>query len=169
MALDTILPSFYNLNESEVINNSDIPAGAVIFCKDSTNIYMTPVTGGVPQKMSEVIISLTEEARQDILAPVNGKYYFCYDSGKLWTYYNAWFCLNAAAFVIDEVVLDTQNGGKLRAVVNDVKIRAGAVGTFVPDPSVRDLISNITVTCTNGTATIAATGSYPIFGKLKIG
>lgn len=164
----TIIPTFYNLNESAVIGATNIPEGAVIFCNDSTNIYMVPIGGTTPQKMSEVIISLTESARSLILAPVNGKYYFCYDTGKLWTYYNAWFCLNAAAFTVDNVELTSSNG-TLSGVVNDAKITAGQVGVFIPDPSIMDLASNLTVTCTNGRATISGTGNYPIFGKLKIG
>ena len=52
--------------------------------------------------------------------------------------------------------------------VNDSRITSSCTGTFVPDLSVNDLISNITVTCANGSATITATCGYEIPGVLKI-
>ena len=37
---------FYELYESEVLAATNLKAGAFICCKDSTNMYMVPTTGG---------------------------------------------------------------------------------------------------------------------------
>ena len=57
-------------------------------------MYMVPTNGGTPIKMAETTLFVTNSAREAILAPVNGKKYFCYDTGKMWVYYNGWICLN---------------------------------------------------------------------------
>lgn len=159
---------FFELNESQVLANPNgLVPGSFICCKDSTNIYMVPTDGTNPVKMSETTKYMTETERANILAPVNGKKYFCYDTGRLWVYYNDWFCLNPSSkveFDIEDVIVS--NTGS--ATVSDSRITASSTGTFFPDMSVNDLISNIVVTCDNGSATITATCSYEIPGVLKI-
>ena len=159
---------FYELNESQVLaDSSALVPGSFICCEDSTNMYMVPTDGTKPIKMSETTKFMTETQRANILAPVNGKKYFCYDTGKLWVYYNGWFCMNPSStveFDIEDVTVS--NTGSV--TVNDSRITSSCTGTFVPDLSVNDLISNITVTCANGSATITATCSYEIPGVLKI-
>ena len=65
--------TFYELNESEVLSGSSFEPGSLICCKDSTNIYMTPTNGTIPVKMAETTQFMTESARANILAPINGK------------------------------------------------------------------------------------------------
>lgn len=86
--------SFYELNESEVLSATGMEAGSFICCKDSTNIYMVPVTGSKPVKMADTVIFLTDSQRQNMLAPINGKFYYCTDTSKYWVYYNTWICIN---------------------------------------------------------------------------
>lgn len=158
---------FYELNESEVLSSKSIPAGALICCKDSTNIYMIPTNGGSAVKMAETTRFLTEAARKAILAPINGKKYFCYDIGKMWIYYNDWICINpeiTSEFDIEDVTLPTTGS----IVVSDTRIKSTNTGTFIPDASMSDLAASITVACADGKATITGTTSYPVSGVLKI-
>ena len=158
---------FYELYESEVIAATNLKPGAFICCKDSTNMYMVPTSGGKAVKMAETTKFLTDAERQNILAPINGKKYFCYDTGKMWIYYNDWICINPSVqseFDIEYVVLSKTGS----TTVTDSRITASSTGTFVPDLSVADLVSNLSVTCTNGSATITGTTSYDITGTLKI-
>lgn len=159
--------AFYELNESAVVNATNFPAGALICCKDSTNIYMVPTAGAKPVKMSDTTIYSTEAVREALLAPINGKQYFCYDTGKMWIYYNKWVCLNpdiVSEFDIENVVL-TSTGS---VTVTDSRIKSTHNGTFIPDLSVADLVTGISVSCANGSATITGTTSYDIVGTLKI-
>ena len=158
---------FYELNESEVISATNLKAGAFICCKDSTNMYMVPTTGGKAVKMAETTKFLTEAERAAILAPINGKKYFCYDTGKMWIYYNNWICINPSAqveFDIENVVLSKTGS----VTISDSRITASSKGTFTPDLSVADLVTNTKVTCAAGSATITGTTSYDIPGTLKI-
>ena len=159
---------FFELYESEVLASSSLAAGSFICCKDSTNMYMVPTTGGKAVKMAETTKFLSDTERRNILAPINGKKYFCYDTGKMWIYYNNWICINPDAapseYDIENVVLTKT--GSVR--VNDSRITAKNTGVFTPDLSVNDLVSNINVTCAAGYATITGTTSYDIPGTLKI-
>lgn len=159
--------NFYELNESEVSTGSFDP-GCIIFCKDSGNIYFTTTDGSAAKtKMSDTLKILTEAQRKSMLAPINGKMYFCYDTGKLWMYYNDWACLNATdenSFDIEQVIVPKTGS----VTVSDNRITAGASAEFVPDASVADLITNIAVTTAAGSATITGTTSYDVSGTLKI-
>lgn len=159
---------FYELNESAVLApSSNLEPGSLVCCKDSTNIYMVPTDGSNPVKMAETTKFLTESERSSMLAPINGKNYFCYDTGKMWVYYNSWICLNpdiVSEFDIENVVL-TSTG---TVTVQDSRITASNTGTFIPDLSVADLVSNPSVTCAAGSATVTGTTSYDIPGTLKI-
>ena len=159
---------FFELNESEVLASNSLEPGSFICCKDSTNMYMVPTVGGKAVKMAETTRFLTESERNNILAPINGKKYFCYDTGKMWVYFNAWICINPdaekAEFDIENVVL-TSSGS---VTVSDSRISTSSSGTFIPDLSVNDLVTGISVTCNNGSAIVRGTTSYDIPGTLKI-
>ena len=158
---------FYELNESEVLASTSLTPGSFVCCNDTSNIYMVPTTGGKAVKMAETTKFLTEKERSDILTPINGKKYFCYDTGKMWIYFNDWICINPTVipeFYIENVVLS--NIGSV--IVSDSRITTTRTGVFIPDLSVNDLISNIKVTCSDGFATITGTTSYDIPGTLKI-
>ena len=158
---------FYELYESEVLASDSLKPGAFICCKDSTNMYMVPTSGGKAIKMAETTKFLTETERSNILAPINGKKYFCYDTGKMWVYYNQWVCINPTTqteFDIENIVLEKTGS----TIVPDNRITISSKGTFIPDMSVSDLVSGISVVCANGSATITGTTSYDIPGTLKI-
>lgn len=158
---------FFELLESQVVDKTNIKAGSFICCKDSTNMYMVPTSGGKPIKMAETTKFTTESERESLLAPINGKTYYCYDTGKMWIYYRGWTCLNPdinTEFDIEEVSL-TSSG---TVTVNDSRIKSTSTGNFYPDPSVADLVSNINVSCQNGKAIVTGTTSYTVFGTLKI-
>lgn len=157
---------FYELLESAVINNSNLKAGSFICCKDSKNVYMVPTTGGVPVKMADTILLVTDSARQQLLTPVDGKFYFCTDTKKLWAYSEDWVCINDVSTT--EFSLDVTIPSTGSVTVTDSRITAESTGTFMPDDSVSDLISDVSVTCTSGSATVSGTCSYPIMGILRI-
>lgn len=157
---------FYELLESQVVGNTKLKAGSYICCKDSKNIYMVPTTGGVPVKMADTVIFLTETERKNLLAPVDGKFYFCTDTQKYWAYYNDWVCINAVQSSEFSIEATIPTSGSV--VISDSRITANNTGTFTPDYSVSDLVSNVSVTCTAGKATIKGTCSYPIMGTLRI-
>jgi hypothetical protein len=159
--------TLYELNESQVINKTGLAAGSLIACKDSANIYMVPTAGGTPIKMAETIYYITESARANILAPINGKSYFCYDTGKMWVYYNEWVCLNSdisTEFDIENVELPSSGS----VTVSDSRIKTTSTCTFIPDLSVADLVSSVSVTAASGSATITGTTSCTIPGTLKV-
>lgn len=162
-----MMVNFYELNESEVINATGISSGSLICCKDSSNIYMVPTAGSTPVKMSDTVKMLTNTQRVNMLAPINGKMYFCYDTGKMWMYYNNWILITSDdtnSFDIDNVVLPSSGS----VSVTDTRIKSGSSAEFVPDNSVADLVSSISVTCAAGKATITGTTSYDISGTLKV-
>lgn len=165
---------FYQLNESEVLNsNGKLPRGSFICCKDSSNIYIIPKLGndGTPVKLSDTIKILTEAQRKNLLTPINEKMYFCYDTGKMWVYYNDWFCLSIDdnSFDIDQVVLPAPTSGTTSTVVvSDSRIKTGATAEFVPDPVFIDLVSDISTTVAAGKVTITGTTSYAVQGTVKI-
>ena len=158
--------NFYELLESEVINKTTLAAGSFICCKDSKNVYMVPTTGGKPVKMADTILLITDSARKALLTPVDGKFYFCTDTKKMWAYSGDWICINevqASEFSLEATIPTTGS-----VTVTDSRITAKNTGTFMPDYSVSDLVSNVTVTCANGSATIKGTCKYPIMGVLRI-
>ena len=165
---------FYQLNESEVLNsNGKLPRGSFICCNDSSNIYIIPKLGndGTPVKLSDTIKILTEAQRKNLLTPINEKMYFCYDTGKMWVYYNDWFCLSIDdnSFDIDQVVLPAPTSGTTSTVVvSDSRIKAGATAEFVPDPVFIDLVSDISTTVAAGKVTVTGTTSYAVQGTVKI-
>lgn len=158
--------NFYELNESQVIGNTKLAAGSFICCKDSTNVYMVPSTGGAPVKMADTVIFLTDTQRKNLLVPIDGKFYFCTDTKKYWAYYGDWVCLNAD--VASEFALEATIPTTGTVTVSDSRITAKNTGVFIPDYSVSDLVSGVTVTCAAGKATIKGTCSYPIMGTLRI-
>lgn len=166
--------NFYQLNESEVLNsNGKLPKGSFICCKDSSNIYVVPKEGAnsIPIKLSDTIKILTESQRKSLLTPINEKMYFCYDTGKMWVYYNDWFCLSIDnnSFDIDQVVLPAPTSGTTSTVeVSDSRIKAGATAEFVPDPVFIDLVSDISTTVAAGKVTVTGTTSYAVQGTVKI-
>ena len=116
-------------------------------------------------RMAEPILFITEAERQT-MTPMAEKVYFCTDTDKLWVYYDKWVCINEDAvdsFEIDMVLSKTGS-----TTVTNSRISANSVGAFVPDISVADLVSDIVVTFTDGSATVTGTTSYDIPGVLKI-
>ena len=151
--------NFYELNESQVIGNTKLAAGSFICCKDSTNVYMVPSTGGTPVKMADTVIFLTNTQRQNLLVPIDGKFYFCTDTKKYWAYYGDWVCLNPDT--VSEFALEATIPTTGSVTISDSRITANNTG-------VSDLVSGVTVTCAAGSATIRGTCSYPIMGTLRI-
>ena len=86
---------------------------------------------------------------------------------RIWIYYNYRIDVDPDAvseFDIENVVL-TPTGS---VTVLDSRIKSSNIGLFIPDLSVDDLVSDISVTCADGSATITGTTSYDIVGVLKI-
>ena len=167
---------FYELYESEVLN-SKLEPGALICCKDSANIYMVPTdpaAGTAPVKMGDTVKFLTEEQRLDMLAPINGKLYFTYNTGRLWIYFNDWKCLNrdagleGAQFSYEHITVTPGSS----ITINATNAKNTSSAEFVPDLSVIDLINldNVQLICSEGLVTVkgASTMSYPITGRVLL-
>lgn len=165
---------FYQLNESEVLNsNGKLPKGSFICCKDSSNIYVVPKEGAnsIPIKLSDTIKILTESQRRNLLTPINEKMYFCYDTGKMWVYYNDWFCITVDndSFDIDQVVLPAGVDGAISSVeVTDSRIKVGTTAEYVVDPVFADLVTNISTTVSEGKVVVNGKTSYAVQGTVKI-
>jgi hypothetical protein len=85
----------------------------------------------------------------------------------MWVYYNEWVCLNSdisTEFDIENVELPSSG----TVSVSDSRIKTTSTCTFIPDLSVADLVSGITITAAAGSATITGTTSYTIPGTLKV-
>lgn len=157
---------FYELLESQVVGNTKLNPGSYICCKDSKNIYMVPTAGGVPVKMADTVIFLTESERDNLLVPMDGKFYFCTDTKKYWAYYGDWICINptqSSEFTLEATIPVTGS-----VDISDSRITASNLGVFIPDDSVSDLVDIVRVVCSDGKATITGSCEYPIMGILKI-
>jgi hypothetical protein len=160
----------FELVDSEVQSASSsekLPAGGFICAPDTGNIYFVPDGTNKAIKMANDVMYLTDEDRLDLLAPIGKKLYYCTDTGKIWVYNTDWLCLNPTvhdAYDIEPVILDSTG----TVTVTDNRITSKDTGVFVPDYSVADLVSNIKVTCADGSATITGTTKYQIPGTLKI-
>lgn len=154
----------YDITEAE-LTSKPFEAGAMYFCNDSGNLYIDSVAEQSRTIMSsEVKIIGTETERSNILAPIPNKIYCVLDSGNMYIYSGgAWVRLGATQFEISDVVLDASP-----ATINDSRIRSANTAVFVPDLSVRDLVTINSVSCANGSATVIYTASYPITGRLIV-
>lgn len=116
-------------------------------------------------RMAEPVLFITEAERQSMTPQVE-KIYYITDTEKLWVYYDEWVCINDDASLNYEIETMIPASGSI--TITDSRISGSSLGTFVPDLSVIDLVDNITVTFTEGSATITADTSYDIPGTLKI-
>lgn len=154
----------YDITEAE-LSSKPFEAGAMYFCNDSGNVYIDSVAESARILMSsEVKILGTEIERTSILAPIPNKIYCVLDSGKMYIYSSgAWVALGITQFEISDVILDSSP-----ATISDTRIKAANTAAFVPDLSVRDLVTINNVSCANGSATVIYTASYPITGRLIV-
>ena len=156
----------YDLTESDV-SMKPYEAEALYYCTDSKNIYFDSPTEGERIKMSsDTIILATEATRRSLLAPIADKIYVVLDSACMYIYSGGnWIRLNQTEFEISNVEV---NAG--RATVNDSRILAGHTAKFIPDPSIADLITSSSVTCTAGHASVTVSPTtYKFFGRLLVG
>lgn len=64
-----------------------------------------------------------------------------------------------------EPVILTSSGS---VTVTDSRIKDTSTAVFIPDISVNDLVSNLSVVCSQGSAIITGTTSYDIPGVLRV-
>lgn len=157
---------YYDLTESDV-SAKPYESEAIYYCSDSRNIYFDSPTEGERIKMSsDTIILSTESERKSILAPIADKIYIVLDSACMYIYSGGkWTALNQTGFEISDV--QVSNG---IATINDSRILAGHTAKFIPDPSIADLVTSSSVTCTAGYASVVVSpATYKFFGRLLVG
>ena len=139
---------------------------AVYFCSDTGNIYFDSITNGCRTKMSNTIIILTTETeRNNILAPIPNKLYCILQTGCLYIYSGGkWIQFGGLEkFQFSNVVVE--NGS---LTITDNRISSLCTAVFIPDLSVADLVSNISVQCSAGSLKVTLTANYPIPGTVYV-
>ena len=156
----------YDLTESDVLAKP-YEAEALYYCTDSKNIYFDSPTEGERIKMSsDTIILSTEYERKNMLAPIADKIYIVLNSASMYIYSSGkWIALNQTEFEVPNVQISAGS-----AIVTDTRILAGHTAKFIPDPSIADLITSNSVTCTAGRATVTVNPTtYNFFGRVLVG
>lgn len=158
------LIKFYDVTESALMKK-EYDAETLYFCRDTGKLFMDSVEEGARiQIASEITVLGTENDRTSMLAPVPAKLYVVLESGSIYFYANGWIKLgHKEQFHFPNVVV--QNG---TLTITDSRISAGDTATFVPDLSVIDLASNISVSCTTGSLTVTLTADYDIPGEVIV-
>jgi len=158
------LIKFYDITES-ALSKKAFESEALYCCNDTGNMYYDSPAEGSRKELSSNLIKLnTESDRTNILAPIPNKIYCIIATGCMYIYTTKWNRLGSREFSIDNLILE----GTSPLKVSDARITDIDTAEFVPDLTVADLLTKCTVTCSNGSASIAFTASYPIPGVLKI-
>ena len=152
---------YYEITKGE-LENKAYEEGAMYYCYDTSDTYLDSVNNGRISIAKDIIIST--EANKP-LAPQPERLYVMVDTGTLWIYFNnAWVQIGRKAQI--HFCNVTVSGGSL--VITDSRILASDTAMFVPDMSVADLCSDISVVCEEGKITVTLTSSYDIFGEVIV-
>ena len=156
---------YFDITEN-ALKQKAFEAEAIYFCVDSGNVYLDSIAEKQRIKMaSEIIFLATETSKDDILAPLPNKIYCVLESGKM--YINpagTWIPVGGTSQIeFNNVFVEDKT-----LSVTDVRIKPINTGEFIPDSSVADLVTSISVVCADGSATITLVSDYPIPGRLII-
>lgn len=155
--------SFHEMNQAD-LDTVEVPAGGFILTRDAGNLYIVDTEGNRVKIQPDIIMIPTEAEREAMLAPIPYKLYAILETGMLYSYTTDWLQLagkeHPIPITVPEYEIDTPYA--------DANITADRVGTFVPDASIADLVTDIAVVCAEGTATVTCTSDYPVFGTLII-
>lgn len=141
----------------------------VYWCTDERFIAVDSILTKKREIISSTIeLIATEAERRAILAPIPNKFYVVLDSGRVyWHTGSAWVKLGGNE-VIYKGNICVSNG---TFTLSDSRINAAnSTGEFFPDLEVLDLVTNSSVSCGNGSATVnlATTTELDIPGVLII-
>ena len=158
------LIKFYDVTES-ALANSPYEAESMYFCRDTGKIYVDSIKEGARVLMSsEITVLATENDRTSMLAPVPTKLYVIIESGSIYFYSGGWIKLgHKEQFHFPNVLVEN---GKL--TITDNRISAGDTAVFIPDLSVIDLATGVSVVCANGSLTVSLTADYDIPGEVIV-
>ena len=171
MPMPTVIYKFQDCLSSE-LRTLPIVAGTLIYCRDTGENWYDTLEGTRISVSRYVVVFQTDSERTSYLEMSNDTLYIVVATRKLYVYSGGWICLNGSS--TDTFYFDVENvevpSGATGTTVTDGRILDGCSGTFVPIPSLTDLFTGATVTCSTGSATIKLTGTnnYPIIGTLKI-
>lgn len=156
--------NFYDVTES-ALKTKSFEAENLYFCRDTGKIFLDSIEEGARIQMaSELIVLGTESARTSILAPVPEKLYVVIESGSIYIYSGSWVKLgHKEQFHFANVLV--QDG---TLTIEDSRITATDTATFIPDLSVIDLASDISVSCAAGSLTVTLTSDYDIPGEVIV-
>lgn len=154
--------NFYDITKSE-LDSKAFEAGAMYYCTDTKGIYVDSVNSGERESMAQNAIIINKESEKP-LAPIPGKLYCVIESGLVYTYVNGdWKCLSPRKLYFEDIVV---SGGS--ATVTNASILASDTAVFLVDPSLKDLVSAVSVSCKSGSCTITLNSNYDIYGTLII-
>lgn len=152
---------YYEITKGE-LEKKAYEEGSLYYCYDTSDTYLDSASNGRICIAKDII--LTTEANKP-LAPQPERLYVMIDTGTLWIHYNnAWVQLGRKAQI--HFCNVTVTGGTL--TISDSRISATDTAVFIPDISVADLCSAISVTCAAGSLTVRLTSSYDIFGEVIV-
>ncbi len=133
------------------------------FCSDRGEIFLdSPRTGKRESFGSSITIVATEEEKN--ANPINGKLYHVLSTNVLYAYSDGeWIIVSCDTMTFYDILVSDGS-----YTVNDDRIHSAFKAVFIPDNSVKDLASNISVVCEEGKCIITLTAEYPIIGTLII-
>ena len=146
----------------EQLNSKEFDSEGFYFCSDSGEIFLdSPRTGKRESFGISAIIIPTED--QKPTNPKNGSLYYVLSTKYLYLYSDRWIVVSCETITFYNIVV---SGGKY--ILEDERIHSLFEAIFIPDDSISDLASNISVVCEEGKCTITLTSDYDIFGTLII-
>lgn len=158
----------YDITKAD-LNSKPFTAGAFYVCGDTGELFLDSERDNARIPIASDILFLTTEAnRLNLLAPVPNKIYCILESSKLYISDGVnWSCLSGGDSQkhISNIVVD-HSTNTFEYV--DSSITKDTKAIFIPDLSITDLVSNVSVSCTTGKATITLESDYDIIGELII-
>lgn len=156
------LPTFKEIEELQCpVDSIPLVEGQIIFCSDTGNMYKD--TRARTKLSKDIIILNNLTALNNILDPLPEKLYIVLEDGSIYTRnVNSWLKLGKDYFRLDDIVMPASP-----YVINNDRIRINTIGNVIPNLSVIDLVSDISIVCADRTATVTYTASHPIIASIE--
>lgn len=154
--------NFYDIPRSE-LDSKAFEEEALYCCNDTGEIFLDSKAAGARIQISSGIIMCASSLP---LAPIPNKLYIVVKTGTIHAYINdAWVNLSDRPQIhFKNVVVE-----KLSTLtIEDDRILETDTAVFVPDLSVADLASDITVSCSNGSVSVVSNSNYDLPGTIIV-
>lgn len=154
--------NFYDIPRSE-LDSKPFEEEALYCCNDTGEIFLDSKASGTRIQISSGIIMCASSLP---LAPIPNKLYIVVKTGTIHAYINdAWVNLSDRPQIHFKNVVVGKNS---ILTIEDSRILETDSAVFVPDLSVADLAANISVSCTNGSISIASDSYYDLPGTVIV-